>query len=162
MVRTPLILALLTSACAALAHDPGLSTTQITFGSSGLDVEVGYAPADLRPLLGVNGKADPNWTQKYFETVEPQLLALAPQFWRIGSSGQSLKPDAVRAELTASNTVSFQLHYPTPAGGPLLIESGVMEKLPPGHRDFLSADDEHGGLLLERLVDAQSGKISLR
>jgi len=146
----------------ALAHDPGLSTTQLIVGASGIKVTVGYSPADLRPLLGSQAKNASDWNQADFAAMEPQLRQLAPQFWKIESKGAILRPDAQREELTAGNTVSFELHYPLSADGAVTIESGVMDRLPPGHRDFLSAADPLGAVLLERLVDAQSGSITVR
>jgi len=144
------------------AHDPGLSTTQLTVGTAGLTVTIGYSPADLRPLLGAKAKNASDWNAADFSAMEPQLRLLAPQFWKIASKGALLAPHAVREELTASNTVSFELHFSLPATGLVTIESGVMDRLPPGHRDFLSAANEKGAVLLERLVDADSGKIPVR
>ena len=162
MVRPPPLLALVFLVNAAWAHDPGLGTTQLTFGPGGLDLVAGYAPADLKPLLHLKPTENPNWTQADFAAVEARLLQLAPQLWKISSPGAALAPDAVRTELTAGNTISFELHYSIPPSGSLTIESGVMDRLPPGHRDFLSAADDRGGLVFERLIDAQSGRIPLR
>lgn len=162
MVRPPPLLALVFLVNAALAHDPGLGTTQLTFGPGGFDLVAGYAPADLTALLHLKPTENLNWSQADFAAVEARLLELAPRLWKISSAGAALAPDAVRTELTAANTISFELHYPTPPTGPLTIESGVMDQLPPGHRDFLSAADDHGSLMLESLIDARSGPISLR
>jgi len=162
MLRSATVWGLLVCGVSLRAHDPGLSTTQLTVATNGLNVTIGYSPADLRPLLGAKAKNASDWNAADFSAMEPQLRLLAPQFWKIASKGALVPPDAVREELTASNTVSFELHYALPLSGLVTIESGVMDRLPPGHRDFLSAADENGGVVLERLVDAESGKIALR
>jgi hydrogenase/urease accessory protein HupE len=149
------------SALGLRAHDPGLSTTQAVVRSDRIELSVGYSPADVRALLRSGGPAVPVWKPADFALAEPELAALAPRLWTVRAGPTAVTAAAASVRLESGNSVRFLLTYAWPGAGPLTLTSGVMDALPPGHRDYLIAADENGKTLVEVLVDARTGPVTV-
>ena len=150
-----LIALVLSSAAPLLAHDPGLSTTQVEVRRESLVVTVGFAPNDIRMLLPAAARpGSSSWSAADFNAAEPQLRALATGLVEIRGDAGALPWTDVSVSLASGNSVIFRLVCARPAASRLALHSLVMDRLPPGHRDYVSATDERGKILLEKLVGA--------
>jgi hydrogenase/urease accessory protein HupE len=148
------LLAFLVSIASPLrAHDPGLSTTQVSFGRDQLLVSVGYAPNDVRLLLPVAArKSASSWEPSDFDAVKPYLLGLAPKLVEIRGPSGALPWRDVSVSLPTGNSVLFSLACTRPSDSRLTLHFPMMDRLPPGHRDYVSATDENGKTVIEKLV----------
>jgi hydrogenase/urease accessory protein HupE len=151
----------LLAASSAYAHDPGLSTTQATVRGDSVELKVGFAPADLQALLAPSTRIKGSWNAAAFESERSALTGLAPRFWEVGGGERPLEPRSVKIELVENSSVMFELDYPRPAGNHLLLRSLVLNRLPPGHRDFLTVVDEHGATVLETLASARESAFEI-
>jgi hydrogenase/urease accessory protein HupE len=151
-----LSVALILSAAAPLqAHDPGLSTTQVEVRPGKLVVTIGFAPNDVRMLLPAAARASPSsWTSSDFDAASLGLRELAPGLLEIRSESGVLPWTDASVTLASGNSVIFHLACARPAASRLALHSRVMDRLPPGHRDYVSVTDEAGNTLLEKLVGA--------
>jgi hydrogenase/urease accessory protein HupE len=155
----PLLLSLtlpLLAAAPLRAHDPGLSTTQVAVGAQVLTARIGFAPGDLRTLLAGEPSvpAASAWTPADLASARTSLEALAPRLVEIRSESGPVAWRRVSVSLESPSSVLFSLDAPRPGGSRWTFRSRVMDRLPPGHRDFLSVTDERGGTVLERLLSA--------
>jgi hydrogenase/urease accessory protein HupE len=160
---TALSLALAVLAAAPLrAHDPGLSTTQVVVRGSGVTAVVGFAPGDLRPLLPADARpASASWSAADFDSAAASLQALAPRLFEIRTEAGAVAWSAATVTLESGNSVLFHLAGPRPAGPKLTFRSLVMDRMPPGHRDYLAVTDGGGRMLLEKLLSAADPQATL-
>ncbi len=79
------------------------------------------------------------------QTVSREILS-------VESAGRQIKPTDIRIRYDAQGNVEFGLSFATDASGPLELRSGLLPRLPFGHRQFLSVTDASGATVLERLL----------
>jgi hydrogenase/urease accessory protein HupE len=143
------------------AHDPGLSTTQVDLTPTSLVAKVGFAPNDIRALLThpeeVPGST---WTQSLLATLQPELISLAPILVEIQDASGTDIWSRTSVSLATANSILFTLTAQRRPSGPTTIRSVVMDKLPPGHRNYVSVTDERGALIVEKLVGANDPPVS--
>jgi hydrogenase/urease accessory protein HupE len=60
-----------------------------------------------------------------------------------------------------NNNVTFQLTFARFESGPLEISSGIIDRLPFGHREFLSVRSDTGANIGERLLSARENQFSV-
>lgn len=153
--------AALVLAVAARAHDPGLSTAQGQITSAGLEITVGFSPADAELLLPPETRVSGKWTQAEFVAAQPLLAGLAPQVLELKAGGVAVAPRETRVQLAAGDALNFLLIYPTPKPGPLMLRSPKLAELPPGHRQFLMMGDEAGSTIGKKLLSAKDDTLEL-
>ena len=160
---TALSLALAVLVAAPLrAHDPGLSTTQVVVEAGRVAAVIGFAPGDLRPLLPADARpAASSWSAADFNSLAPTLKALAPRLFEIRTEGGAVAWSTTSVTLESGNSVLFHLAGPRPAAPRLTFRSLVMERMPPGHRDYLAVTDGRGRTLLEKLLSAADPQATL-
>ncbi len=148
----------------ASAHDPGISTAQGQFRATGLEILVGFAPADAEQLLPPEARVSGKWTQAEFVAAQPLLTGLAPQILELRTSGGAIAPSETRVELAAGDALNFFLVFPLAQPGVVTLRSRQLGALPAGHRQFVIIADEQGSTLAKKLLSAKDDgmDISLR
>lgn len=148
----------------ASAHDPGISTAQGQFRATGLEILVGFAPADAEQLLPPEARVSGKWTQAEFVAAQPLLAGLAPQILELRKSGGAIAPSETRVELAAGDALNFFLFFPLTQPGVVTLRSCQLGALPAGHRQFVIIADEQGSTLAKKLLSAKDDgmEISLR
>jgi len=148
----------------ASAHDPGISTAQGQFRATGLEILVGFAPADAEQLLPPEARVSGKWTQAEFVAAQPLLAGLAPQILELRTSGGAIAPSETRVELASGDALNFFLVFPLTQPGVVTLRSCQLGALPAGHRQFVIIADEHGSTLAKKLLSAKDDglDISLR
>ena len=148
----------------ASAHDPGISTAQGQFRATGLEILVGFAPADAEQLLPPEARVSGKWTQADFVAAQPLLAGLAPQILELRKSGGAIAPSETRVELAAGDALNFFLFFPLTQPGVVTLRSCQLGALPAGHRQFVIIADEQGSTLAKKLLSAKDDgmEISLR
>jgi hydrogenase/urease accessory protein HupE len=144
------------------AHDPGLSTTQVQFRPDGVVATVGFAPNDIRTLLPAGSGALPSsWSQSDFAAAKPSLESLGETLFEVRDSAGLIPWAHQSVSLAAGNSILFRLEASRRPTGHTVFRSLVMDRLPPGHRDYLSVTDERGNLLVEKLVGINDPPVTL-
>ena len=161
--RVAWILALaLLLAPAAWAHDPGLSTAQVNLKPDGLVAALGYAPRDIRALMPASVVTPSSaWSPADFAAARSALEVLAPDLIEVRDASGIIPWARDEVALASSNSVMFTLTAARRPQGATTIHSLVMDRLPPGHREYVSVTDEKGVLLAEKLVGANDGPLSV-
>lgn len=119
------------------AHDPGLSTAQVTVRADGIVVATTFSAADLR-LLHPPSPATPEWIAGLFE---------------LRVAGIALAPRTTASHPLPADELQFELTFPRPeAGGAAELRARRLEELPLGHRQFVTVTAGSGTVLAERLL----------
>ena len=94
-------------------------------------------------------------------SLAPTLKALAPRLFEIRTEGGAVAWSSTSVTLESGNSVLFHLAGPRPAAPRLTFRSLVMDRMPPGHRDYLAVTDGRGRTLLEKLLSAADPQATL-
>ena len=86
--------------------------------------------------------------------------AIAPELLRVGIGGKPLLVSVSKIEKDQNDNITFRLTFARSGSGPLEISSGILDRLPFGHREFLSVNSAAGAKIAERLTRA-CAKINL-
>jgi len=135
-------------ACAvsALAHDPGLSSATMVVGDQDIKAVALFHSRDLQQLIKNGASSYPS---------------LANQILRLQHGGESLPPKLERVERDVNDNVRFQLSYIRPPPGSLTVSSGIIGRLPFGHREFVTIRTASGESLGDRLLSARENEFSV-
>jgi hydrogenase/urease accessory protein HupE len=128
-----LIAVFLACATSAFAHDPGLSSLDVTVGDREIVARMSIALGDAE-ALGAG-----------------RVLVIE------GARGV-LEPRDERDDRDASDNYRT-LTFDRSAGDAVTIRSTVFEKLSPHHRQFVSVKDAQGAILVEKMLSAESPSI---
>ena len=145
----------------ASAHDPGISMAQGQFRATGLEILVGFAPADAEQLLPPEARVSGKWTQAEFVAAQPLLAGLAPQILELRTSGGAIAPSETRVELAAGDALNFFLVFPLAQPGVVTLRSRQLGALPAGHRQFVIIADEQGSTLAKKLLSAKDDGMEI-
>lgn len=146
---------------AAWAHDPGLSTAQGVVRADGIEITVGFAPADAEQLLPPEARVSGRWTQAEFIAAQPLLAGLAPQILELRAGDAEIAPRETRVQLASGDALNFLLVYPRPAPGVVTLRSPKLAALGPGHRQFVIIVDERGSTTAKKLLSAKDDTMEV-
>jgi hydrogenase/urease accessory protein HupE len=160
LVRTVAFAFLVTASLRA--HDPGLSTTQIELGKDGVRATVGFAPADIRTLLPRSvGASGATWTEADLNGALPVLRELSVKLVEMRDEKGLVPWTENSVSLASGNSVIFKLSSSRMPEGHVELRSLVLQRLPPGHRDYISIVDGTGALVLEKLAGSDDPPVSI-
>lgn len=142
------------------AHDPGLSVANVQVSADRVIVVTGYAPADARALLLADASGSSSLPIARLVDEQPRADAAARDLWEVRDAGGALSPIESGARLVSGDNVSFRAVFPRPTGS-LTLHSRCFERLPPGHREFLSIYDAQGHALARKLLRTDDASLTL-
>jgi hypothetical protein len=117
------------------AHDPGLSSADVTVGADHVFVAVTLNARDWN----YTGITTPDEVRNECLALTLDGRPLTPA----GSMGPT--PDHIQ-------NVGCELTFPGVGAGKLIVRSLVLDKLPFGHREFIKVHDEAGHVLAEQML----------
>jgi hydrogenase/urease accessory protein HupE len=146
--RLCLVLALCGSAfpISALAHDPGLSSVHLTVSEDTINAVAIFNARDLVSLANDGAT----------------YTAIAPELLRVGIGGKPLLVSVSKIEKDQNDNITFRLTFARSGSGPLEISSGILDRLPFGHREFLSVNSAAGAKIAERLLSMRENQFTVR
>jgi len=143
-LATLLATLLVLSPAIASAHDPGLSSANLTVKADSIDAVVMFNQRDLA-------------------SIEATGEALAIKLLQLRLGDVSLHLASSRVAVDSNNNASFQLHFARQTGrGTLRVSSGVISELPFGHRQLISVCTTDRQTLGERLISARENELAVK
>ncbi|HYV13630.1 MAG TPA: HupE/UreJ family protein [Pyrinomonadaceae bacterium] len=121
---------------AVLAHDPGLSAVEVRVLPDRIVAEVSFARVDV----------DSNIAERLLE---------------IKAGEQTLKLRNVTVQTPDTNSIHFILEFQNSSAAELHLTAVGLERLPRGHKQFLSVRDSAGRLLAERMLSAEAKDLTI-
>lgn len=144
------------------AHDPGLSSVEITLGAEQSTAKLTFAREEIAGIVPIDTNQDSQITQAEFDAARTRLEQLARQAIVINVNGRDLQPTRVSAFLGDSNALHLDLFYSALTEGQIKISAPLIGKLARGHRQFLTLHDRSGRKLSEKLLDANNNQFESR
>lgn len=132
------------------AHDPGLSALDLRFEGARLKAQLTCAPSDVAALVPLDADNDGAVSQVEVNAGRAQLEALGRGALQVSIDGRELAPSAVTADYDVANSaVHFTLVYEEATGQQLNLRSLLLARLPLGHRQFVTVNNNAGAQMLD-------------
>ncbi len=128
----------------AQAHDPGLSAAGLRISGNQLFAQLTFARPDIEPLAPLDVDHDGSVSPEEWAAVRPRLQTLGGDAVEVSVDGQRVTAHTVAVELDASDTLHFELTFPYRAGARLSVDAPIIQKLPRGHRQYVTFGDAQG------------------
>ena len=146
----------------ALAHDPGISRARVDLHELGLTIHMDYAGPDLEALLAMDGDFDGRVTATEFSRASSRLQSNMARAVAVRSEGELIPPGDVQLERVSTDAVKLVLGYTAPRSSELSIEVPLLSRLPRGHRQYLTVQDQNGQLRSQHILAAESPPVLIR
>lgn len=148
-VRSIIFLGLIVWGTNARAHDPGLSSANLTRFPDRIELVTTFSVDDARLLLAVSEHAES--TPIRSELISRELTQLAPSLWHLQSGETQLVAQSMTVAMTGNNVICTQ-YYLSSSGEILRFSSEIFDLLPPGHRQYASVFNAEGSVVLGQLL----------
>ena len=119
----------------ASAHDPGLSSLEVSLTTSTIVARLSLSPRDAEMAGGLDDFAR--------RAIELQI------------DGQPLTASRATVARAGDATMVVELTYPRPIGSNLTVRSRVAERLASGHRELVTVLGTSGTVVSERMVGSR-------
>lgn len=126
------------------AHDPGLSSLTVIVEQAQVSATLSMSPADARLLTTERAAA---------------LDALVLEAIDVRAGGVRLEGQ-VTGRTAGDADVSVHVTFGQVSGSRLTVRSGIPAWMPRGHRELLRVHAADGALLVERMLDGDTGEIA--
>jgi len=154
-----LLVLLILATASAFAHDPGLSAVRLKIDANKIAARLTFARPDIAIIAPMDADRDGRVTRSEFDAARPRLESLARESLAVRVDGSELSPAAVTVHLDEGDAIHFDLEFPAARGAKLVLRSLLIDKLPRGHRQFLSLLDERENSRAQRMLDAANNSF---
>src|ERR1700719_3604050 len=137
------------------AHDPGLSSAMVTVGNEQIDVLLGFAQKDVESMIATGPNAADNDAAKGSAAIQTELESVAANGFSLYLGKQRVIPDQATARRKDAQNIEISLLFQRPRSGEVRFVSNLFDRLPLGHRQFLSAQTTSGVNLGQALLSAK-------
>jgi hydrogenase/urease accessory protein HupE len=145
----------------ARAHDPGLSTATITVENEQIAVLLGFAQKDVESMLASGPNISDTDAAKGFPATRSELESVAANEFSLYCGRQRAIPDEITARRKDTQNIEISLLFQRRNTGELRVVSTLFERLPLGHRQFLSVQTTSGTSLGQVLLSAKENSLDI-
>ena len=162
MLKWLAVVFLLLNAQLALAHDPGLSSTDLVIQAQHIDVKVTFSLQDVEALVPMDSDHDADVTAAEQEAAKPKIADWVEHGMLLTLDGQAVQPStAGTVNFDQQNNAQIMLHYSQAPNAQLQLQANFLAKLPAGHKQFVTIKNAEGKSLMEKMLSQQDNMISL-
>lgn len=146
------------SSWSALAHDPGLSSIQLSLESETIRAVVTYNDRDISAVLG----EEPQAVRKGGGATQGKLELLAQRVLTLELDGSQTEPATRSAQVDENQNVEFNYTYPWKGQArSVTIHSRLLPEMAFGHRQSLVAVDPAGNELKRALLSGRESEATI-
>jgi hydrogenase/urease accessory protein HupE len=145
----------------AQAHDPGLSTATITVADRQIDLLVGFAQKDVESLLDALGKPMDIRSEEGFAHARAQLECLAAGGVELFLADTRSAPLRIAAWRKDNQNIEILLRFERAGEQRLRLVCKLLERLPFGHREFVSVETASGERIGEAMLSARKESFEM-
>jgi hydrogenase/urease accessory protein HupE len=146
----------------SFAHPPGLSSTDLTVKTDGLDAKITFAVQDIEAFVLMDTDEDADVTNAERDAAKPGIADFVASELKIRLDGAEVKaiaPGTVTFDNQNNATVDLQF-----AGKPatsINIESKFLGKLPADHKQYVTVKDANGHELGKKLLSQKANTLEI-
>jgi len=150
------------------AHTTGMSTSDLKFGTNGLNAEVVMAAADMTLALAHLESASPTdanhdgkLTAEEFAAAKERLRKFAAESLVVEFDGQAVRPGPVRLALDDLDNFHMAMTFPGSRPARLRVRAALFEHLPPDHFHFLTVNEPDGKTIGNKMLKPTDAALEL-
>jgi hydrogenase/urease accessory protein HupE len=145
----------------AEAHDPGLSSANVTIGDQQIDVLLGFAEKDVESMVA--GRINPENIRpsENFAAIQREIEHLAANEFNLFWDKQRAVPNQISARRKDGQNIEISLRFQRPNSRQVRFVSTLVERLPLGHREFLSVKTTSQSSLGEAMLSADDNFLQI-
>lgn len=161
-IRLASLIFLLIQLQPALAHPPGLSSTDITVKPDGLDVKVTFAVQDIEAFVTMDTDGDAEVTDAELDAATPRIANYVASELKILLDGKETKANTVsKVSFDKQNNASVELKFPGAVSTSIDIESKFLSKLPADHKEYVTVKDVAGHELGKKMLTQKANTLQI-
>jgi hydrogenase/urease accessory protein HupE len=146
----------------ARAHDPGLSTATVTVENEQIAVLLGFAQKDVESMMASGPNVADIEATKGFDAMQSGLESVAASEFSLYRGSQRAIPDQITARRKDTQNIEVSLLFQRRNSGEVRVVSTLFERLPLGHRQFLSVQTTTGVNLGQVLLSAKENSLDIQ
>jgi hydrogenase/urease accessory protein HupE len=144
-----------------LAHDPGLSTANVRLQRDRLEALLVFSVRDVAALVDLDKDDKGQASSLESERGETGLREIAAEAMEVRINDQPAPVSEGRCRFDGSGNLSVYLSWSARPFSKFEFRSKWLPLLPSGHRQFFSFQDLKRGILIEKLLSAKSGSVTI-
>jgi hydrogenase/urease accessory protein HupE len=161
-IRLASLIFLLIQLQPALAHPPGLSSTDITVKPDGLDVKVTFAVQDIEAFVTMDTDGDADVTDAELEAAKPHVADYVASELKILLDGTETKANATsKVSFDKQNNTTIELNFPGTPKESIGVESKLLGKLPADHKEYVTVKDAAGRELGKKMLTQKANTLEV-
>ncbi len=162
-IAPPLLTALLLAlTLPARAHDPGLSTAMVFVQPEQVQVTLAFAVKDAGQIAPLDESGDGVVSAAEFARNQDKLSSIAGDQFTVAFDGQAAPPATTHSQLDAQDNVEILLTFTAREFSTITVQSKLLGRLAPGHRQFFTLQKTGGPPLVEKLLGAGADTVTVQ
>jgi hypothetical protein len=156
------VIFLLSYAQFSIAHDPGLSSADLTIKAQGIDAKITFSLQDIEAFVPMDSDQDAEVTNAEREAVKPKIAEWVLQGVQLMVDGQTVQPGAAAiVNFDEKNNAFIEFNYSQTPAQQLQLQANFLNKLPTTHKQFLTIKNVTGHGLGEKMLSQQDNSFTL-
>lgn len=144
------------------AHDPGLSSADLTIKEQGVDAKITFSLQDIEAFVPMDSDQDAEVTNAEREAVKPKIAEWVLQGVQLTVDGQPVQPGAAGiVNFDEKNNAFIEFNYSQTPGQQLQLQANFLNKLPTTHKQFLTVKNVAGHDLGKKMLSQQDNSFIL-
>jgi hypothetical protein len=153
---------LLSFAQFSVAHDPGLSSAELTVKAQGVDAKITFSLQDIEAFVPMDSDKDAEVTNAEREAIKPKIAEWVINGIQLKLDGQVVQPVAAGVvNFDDKNNAFIEFNYSQTPNQQLQLQAGFLSKLPDTHKQFLTIKNVAGHGLGEKMLSQQDNTFIL-
>ncbi len=147
---------------AVSAHPPGLSSADLTVRPDKVDVKITFALQDIEAFVPMDKDQDAEVTEQEMDAATMRIIKFVRDEITILGDGTLIKPNSANTvRFDKQNNATIELHYPSKPLATLSIQSKLLAKLPPDHKQYVTVKDVSGKELGKKMLTQKADTLEI-
>jgi hydrogenase/urease accessory protein HupE len=155
------VITLFAYATLSAAHDPGLSSVDLTLQAHNVTAKVTFSLQDIEALVPMDSDQDAEVTLAEQQAAKPKIAEWVAQGIQLRLDGEVVPPTAAgEVNFDDKNNAQIDLQYDKAASQDIQLQVNYLSKLPKGHKEFVTLQSHTGKHLTEKMLSQQDSTLN--
>lgn len=161
MFKQLFALFLLCYATLSNAHDPGLSSADLSLEAHHVALKVTFSLQDIEALVPMDSDGDAEVTLAEQNAAKPKIAQWLLQGLELSMDNKVVKPiNEVVVNFDDKNNAQIDVQYAELPSQSLQLQVNYLNQLPKGHKEFVTLNSHTGKRLTEKMLSQQDSQLS--
>ncbi|WP_052700724.1 HupE/UreJ family protein [Methylocucumis oryzae] len=162
MRRIVVKLFLLLASMCVFAHDPGLSSLEITVKNNELYVSQVFALQDIEFLIPMDIDLDADVSDEERDVVRPALTKLVVDNLQVRQLGTAfIGHERVSVKFDKQNNATFDINYKLSDSTQVTLALNLLTLFPDNHKQYVTVKNDQGDVVTQKMLSKSDSSIQL-